>query len=95
MSPWLVSTLIGVNVICACALTWASISVLNHMRFFDHWCTALSYILLGLGGFSALLTPPFLERVPTVTEVVMLLGVTLLVYGDRRRRTRLFKMVTS
>lgn len=88
MSPWLISALIALNTFCAVVVSWSSMCALNHMRAKTRWTIRVSYLVLGVGAFSALVAPQAFARVPSYTEVLVLLGIALLTHSDRRRRGR-------
>lgn len=88
--------LVCLNTVTGMVVLWSAICATNRMSLATPWVIRLAYILLGVGAAAALLAPSYLNRVPTVAELLLVSGMALLALADRRRRhsRRLTRPVT-
>jgi len=82
------SVLILLNTIVSTIVLWSSICATNRMTPRTPHLIRLAFVLLGAGAAATLLTPAYLNRVPTAPELLMMVGVASLTIGDKRRRSR-------
>lgn len=78
--------LTGVNTLAGAVVVWSAICATNHMSLSTPWAVRVAYILLGVGAGAVVLAPGYLNRAPTVAELLLVSGMALLAIGDRRRR---------
>lgn len=84
MNTWQ-TVFIVVNSLASLAVLWSAICATNNMSRKTPASLRLAFVLLGIGGFAALLTPAYLNRVPTAAETLLCLGIAILSLVDRRR----------
>ncbi len=88
--------LTGLNTVAGLVVLWSAICATNHMSLSTPWVIRLAYILVGVGAGAVVLAPGYLNRAPTVAELLLVSGMALLALTDRRRRhsRRLTRPVT-
>lgn len=78
--------LTGLNTVAGLGVLWSAICATNRMSLATPWVIRLAYILVGVGAGAVVLAPGYLNRVPTVAELLLVSGMALLTLADRRRR---------
>lgn len=78
--------LISLNTLTGMAVVWSAICAANHMSGSTPWVIRVAYILVGVGAGAVVLAPGYLDRAPTVAELLLISGMALLAVADRRRR---------
>lgn len=81
-------TFIALNTIVSTIVLWSSVCATNRMTPHTPHLIRLAFVLLGVGAAATLLTPAYLNRVPTAPELLLMSGVAALTIGDKRRRSR-------
>lgn len=79
------SLLISLNTLTGMAVVWSAICTTNRMTRTTPWTIRLAYILVGVGAGAVVLAPGYLDRAPTVAELLLISGMALLAVSDRRR----------
>lgn len=77
--------LICINTVGSLTVLWSSICAANYMSLKTSIIIRIAYIALGVGAAAALLTPGYLQRPPTIAELMLVCGMALLTIGERRR----------
>lgn len=80
------AVLIGLNTVAATIVLWSSVCAANHMTRKTPLAIRAAFILVGVGAAAALLSPGYLNRVPTSAEMLLITGMAALTIVDRRRR---------
>lgn len=78
--------LIAINTAGSLTVLWSSICATNYMSLKTPIIPRLAYIALGVGSAAALLTPSYLQRPPTVAELMLVCGMALLTIAEKKRR---------
>lgn len=88
--------LVCLNTVTGMVVLWSAICATNRMSLATPWAIRLAYILVGVGAGAVVLAPGYLNRAPTVAELLLISGMALLALTDRRRRhsRRLTRPVT-
>ena len=78
--------LISLNTVASTMVLWSAICAANYMSLKTPFIVRLAYIALGVGAAAALLTPSYLQRPPTIAELMLICGMAMLTMAERRRR---------
>lgn len=77
-SSTIVFFLIGTNTLFAAAILWSTLTALSTMTRKCNFWPRVAYVLMGTGAFAAILAPFYLERVPTLPELMFMVALTIL-----------------
>lgn len=64
---------------------WTTICVVNHMNRKTPFIRRLAFVLLGTGAAAMVIAPVYLNRSPTISEMLVLLALALLSFTERKR----------
>lgn len=78
--------LICLNTVTSMIVLWSAICAADHMTTRTPHSIRIAFILVGVGAAAQLLSPPYLNRIPTAPELLLITGVAVLSIIDRRRR---------
>ena len=76
----------AINTAASIWVLWSSICAANFMSLKTPALVRVAYILLGVGAAASLMAPGYLQRPPTLAELLLVCGMALLTVANRRRR---------
>lgn len=91
MQPIVADIMITWGSIASGIVIWGSMCTLNRMSVHTSTKHRIAHILVGSGAAAMFLAPGWVERIPTIAELLLLTGVSLLMMSKKlywRRITR-------
>jgi len=72
----------------ALVILLSTICVINHMDRKTPFLRRLAFVLLGTGAAAMMVAPAYLQRPPSLSEILLLLALALLSFTERKATQR-------